>query len=117
MGQRGQAGTPAAPVFCAIIRERRLTTERLQPNAVSRIVRRRVRQFHIDAGTAEADEIAEASLGHSLRAGFITSAAQSGVPEFKIRERARHKSAEQTTLSLSARCKSIPISALRGVGF
>ena len=96
MGQRRQAGTPAAPVFCAIIRERRLTTERLQPNAVSRIVRRRVREFHIDAGTAEADEIAEASSGHSLRAGFITSAAQSGVPEFKIGERARHKSAEQT---------------------
>jgi hypothetical protein len=32
--------------------------------------------------------------GHSLRAGFVTQAAQDGIPEYKIQEVTKHKSAD-----------------------
>jgi integrase len=109
---------PGAPVFCAIVRERTLTANRLQPNAVARIIRRRIRNHNALEGRtqAEADALAGSASGHSLRAGWITQAAQDAVPEYKIRARARHKSAEQTARYIRPVTEHSD-SALRGVGF
>jgi integrase len=109
---------PGEPVFRAIVSERTLTERRLRPNAVSRIIRRRIKLHHAFDGRtqAEADELAATASGHSLRAGWITQAAQDEVPEYKIRERARHKSAQQTARYIRPVAEHSD-SALRGVGF
>ena len=57
-----------------------------------------------------------ATSGHSLRAGFITSAARAGVPEWKIRARSRHKSAEQVASYIRA-AEEWTDSGLKGLGF
>jgi hypothetical protein len=42
--------------------------------------------------TAEAEEIAARFSGHSMRAGYATSAAAKDVPSYRIRKHTRHKS-------------------------
>jgi len=95
-----------------------ITSERLAPDAVARIVRERVRARALACGSSaeEADELALATSGHSLRAGFITSAARAGVPEWKIRARSRHKSAEQVASYIRA-AEEWTDSGLKGLGF
>ena len=58
--------------------------------------KRRVHQRALALGhpESEADELAKAFSGHSLRAGYCTAAAMAGVPEWKIRRRSRHRTAE-----------------------
>jgi hypothetical protein len=40
------------------------------------------------------DELAERISGHSLRAGYVTSAAARNMPSYRIQSHTRHKSAE-----------------------
>jgi integrase len=70
-------------VFRPIDRHGTMGTERLSGEAVSLVVKGRVRAAGIDpAGYS----------GHSLRAGLATSAAQVGVPAWKIRAQTGHAS-------------------------
>lgn len=78
------AGIAAGAAFRAVDRHGRLGG-RLSGNAVALIVQRR-------AGAAGLD--AAAYAGHSLRAGFATSAARAGIGEIQIARQTRHKSAQ-----------------------
>ena len=73
----------AGPVFRPVDRHGRVASERLSGEAVSLIVKERVAAANIDpAGFS----------GHSLRAGFATSAVQAGVSTLKIRSQTGHAS-------------------------
>ena len=54
--------------------------------------------------------------GHSLRAGFCTAAAIAGKPEWKIRSRSRHKTAELVARYVRT-AEEWTDSGLKGVGF
>jgi hypothetical protein len=54
--------------------------------------------------------------GHSLHAGYCTAAAMASVPEWKILNRSRHKTAELIACYVRAREVSKD-SGLKGVGF
>jgi integrase len=70
-------------VFRPIDRHGRVSTYRLSPEAVSLIVRERMSAAGFDpAGYS----------GHSLRAGFATSATRAGVSTFKIGQQTGHPS-------------------------
>jgi len=77
------SGIEGGPVFRPVDRHGRVGSERLSGEAVSLVVKERVAAANIDpAGFS----------GHSLRAGFATSAAQAGVSTFKIRSQTGHAS-------------------------
>jgi hypothetical protein len=87
---------PGSPVLRPLTRGGRVLPERLQAPAITAIVRRRVKQHFKRMGLSEADAHVKA-LGyssHSLRAGFLSSAAASGCEEWKLRERGRHATPE-----------------------
>jgi integrase len=70
-------------VFRPVDRHGRMHPDRLSGEAVSLVVKER-------AATAGLDPAGYS--GHSLRAGLATSAAQAGVPTWKIRQQTRHAS-------------------------
>ena len=73
----------AGAIFRPVDRHGHIASTRLSGDAVSVIVRERL----AGAGVA-----AEGYSGHSLRAGFATSAAQAGVSSLKIRQQTGHAS-------------------------
>ena len=73
----------AGAIFRRVDRNGHACGERLSTQMVSLIVKKLVRALGKDpAGFS----------GHSLRAGFVTSAAAAGVPSWKIRQQTGHKS-------------------------
>ena len=81
----GQSGITEGAVFRPINRHCRILHARLTPNAVARIVKRYVAATGLNA---------DSFSGHSLRAGFVTSAARAGEPERRIMRTTGHKSVE-----------------------
>lgn len=77
------AGIEAGPVFRPITRHGALATSRLTGDAVSILICERLAAAGMDP---------EGFSGHSLRAGFATSAAQAGVSTLKIRAQTGHAS-------------------------
>ena len=71
------------PLFRAVDRHGRIGRDQLSGNAVSAVVRARLAAAGIDPTSFS---------GHSLRAGLATSAAQAGVPTWKIRQQTGHAS-------------------------
>lgn len=71
------------PVFRPVDRHARVGCKRLTGDAVSSIVKTRVSQAGFDAAGYS---------GHSLRAGFATSAARSGASSSKIKQQTGHAS-------------------------
>lgn len=71
------------PIFRSVSRHGAVSESRLSPEAVSLIVKRRVCAVGI-----RSDDYS----GHSLRAGFATSAVQAGVATWKIRAQTGHAS-------------------------
>jgi len=71
------------PVFRPVDRHGHIHIERLSGEAVSLVVKERVLAAGIDPSGYS---------GHSLRAGFATSAAQAGVSALKIRAQTGHAS-------------------------
>jgi hypothetical protein len=67
-------------------------------------------------GEAEADEFVELMSGHSLRAGYATSAAARNIAAHRIQSHTRHKSTEMVTRCIRDADKWTK-SALNGVGF
>ena len=70
-------------VFCPVTRYGHLQPVRLSGDAVSEVIRERLAAIGIDP---------EGYSGHSLRAGFATSATQAGVSTLKIRAQTGHAS-------------------------
>jgi integrase len=77
------SGIVDGPVFRPVDRHARVAEGRLSGGAVSQIVRERVEAAGIEP---------EGYSGHSLRAGFATSAVQAGVSTFKVRAQTGHAS-------------------------
>ena len=73
----------ATPLFRAIGKGGRITATRLTGGSIARIVKARCAAAGLDP---------QNFAGHSLRAGMVTSAAEHGVPEWRIRLTSRHKS-------------------------
>ena len=73
----------AGPVFRSITRGGRISSKALMSDSVSRIVKSYARRVGLDVA---------AYSGHSLRSGFLTSAAESGASVFKMTEVSRHRS-------------------------
>jgi integrase len=85
---------PGEPVFRSVDQLQVISIERLTDRSVSRIVKARVRKhFRANGRTAaEAEKIAAHFSGHSMRAGYATSAAAKDMPSYRIRKHTRHKS-------------------------
>jgi integrase len=77
------AATEAGPIFRLVDRYGRIHPERLSGEAVCLIIRERLAAAGCDP---------TGYSGHSLRAGFATSAAQAGVSSVKIRAQTGHAS-------------------------
>lgn len=71
------------PVFRAIRKDSTLAPRPLEPGSIARIVKRRVAAMGLDPARFS---------GHSLRSGFLTSAAEQGASIWKMAEVSRHKS-------------------------
>lgn len=80
---REHGGWEAGPVFRPVTRHGDVEEKRLSDRAVARIVQRSLLRAGIDA---------EGYAGHSLRAGFATSAARGGASERAIMNQTGHKS-------------------------
>jgi integrase len=105
-------------VFRAVDQRQIIAPERLTDRSVARIVKGRVRQLVCARGksTTEADELVELISGHSLRAGYATSAAARNMPAYRIQSHTRHKSA-QIVAGYIREADKWTKSGLDGVGF
>lgn len=77
------SGVETGPIFRPVDRHGRIAPNRLSGDAISVVVRERVAVAGLDPSGFS---------GHSLRAGFATSAAQAGVSSLKIRQQTGHAS-------------------------
>jgi integrase len=77
------AGIDDGPVFRSVFKGDRVANARLSDRAVAEIVKRYATRIGLDATLFS---------GHSLRAGFLTSAAQRGASIFKMMDVSRHRS-------------------------
>jgi hypothetical protein len=95
-----------------------ISTERLTDGSVARIVKARVKALVKQRGRSEAEakELVELISGHSLRAGYATSAAARNMPAYRIQSHTRHKSAEVLAGYIREANKWTK-SGLGGVGF
>jgi integrase len=79
------AGIDAGPLFRPINKAGRVARSRLTDRSVANIVKVYAERAGFDASTYS---------GHSLRSGFLTSAAANGASIFKMMDVSRHKSVE-----------------------
>jgi integrase len=79
------AGIRDGALFRPVAKGGRVVNTRLTDKSVADIVKRYAQQIGLDAKTFG---------GHSLRAGFLTSAAAMGASVFKMMETSRHKSVD-----------------------
>lgn len=86
---------PGSPLFRPVSAAG-ISPARLSDHSAGQIIKKRVVALEMSRGVSFEDATARAQdfSGHSLRAGYCTSAAMAGVPEYLIRERSRHRSAE-----------------------
>jgi integrase len=77
------AAITTGPVFRRVRLGGAVSAGRLADDSASRIVKRYARRVGLDAA---------AYSGHSLRSGFLTSAAESGASIWKLAAQSRHKS-------------------------
>ena len=75
----------SGPVFRAVRLGGRISDEALRPDGMTRVLKVCIRRVGLDAA---------AYSGHSLRSGFLTSAAESGASIFKMMEQSRHRSTD-----------------------
>jgi integrase len=71
------------PVFRAVALGGKVSSSALTPHCAARVVKRYAKRVGLDAAGYS---------GHSLRSGFLTSAAESGASIWKLGEVSRHKS-------------------------
>jgi integrase len=87
---------PGEPIFRAVNNRHQIAAERFTAHSVSRIVKKAMRDLARRRGKsmAEAKDMVRRFSGHSLRAGYATSAAAADVPALRIQQHTRHKSAD-----------------------
>lgn len=79
------SGITEGPIFRSVSRSGSIGTRALTPQSVALILKESMRRLH-------GDEAASTVSGHSLRAGFCTTAAESGLQPFQIRQQTGHAS-------------------------
>ena len=89
-------GINQGPVFRSIFKGGRVSSRRLTDRTVAEIVKSYAKKIDLDPASVSA---------HSLRAGFLTSAAQGGASVFELMDVSRHKSVD--TLSGYVRNKNL----------
>ena len=106
------------PVFRAVDQCQFISTERLTDGSVARIVKARVKALVKQRGRSEeeANDLVDLISGHSLRAGYATSAAARDMPAYRIQSHTRHKSA-QVVAGYIREADKWTKSGLDGVGF
>jgi integrase len=92
------AGITEGPLFRPVAKGGRLGAERLTDQSVCNIVKAYAEQIGLKSTDFGA---------HSLRAGFLTSAARRGASVFKMRDVSRHKSMD-VLQALCPRRRSVP---------
>jgi integrase len=109
---------PGEPVFRPIDQRQIIGDQRLTDRSVARIVKGRVHKLARLRGRSEteADELVALVSGHSLRAGYATSAAARDMPGYRIQQHTRHKSAQMVVEYIREADKWTK-SGLKGVGF
>ena len=80
-----QLPEPSGPLFRKVSRFGRIGSERLTHRTIPRIVKRYVRALGLDES---------AYAAHSMRAGFVTSALESGVRDIDVMRHTRHRNIE-----------------------
>jgi integrase len=115
---RAAALASGEPLFRSVSQAQKISPSRLTDRSVARIIKRRVWQLARMRGrtVAEADELVALVSGHSLRAGYATSAAAHDIPGYRIQQHTRHKSA-QMVVGYIREANKWTKSGLRGVGF
>ena len=109
---------PGEPLFRPIDKAQRIGAARLTGRSIARIIKDRI-EAHAEASgstPAEAADLAAQFSGHSLRAGYATSAASKDVPTYRIQQHTRHKTAEMVARYVREADKWGK-SGLKGVGF
>ncbi len=79
------AALTAGPVFRPVAKGERLQAARLTDRSVAKIVKAHAERAGLDPASFS---------GHSLRSGFLTSAASRGASIFKMMDQSRHRSVE-----------------------
>jgi integrase len=110
-----QAGQP---VFRPVDQRQFVGRGRLTDRSVARVVKSRMRKLAKLRGNteSEAEELVALVSGHSLRAGYATSAAARDMPGYRIQQHTRHKSAQMVAAYIREADKWTK-SGLKGVGF
>jgi integrase len=85
---------PGEPIFRAVNNRQQISAERLTAHSVSRIEAMRDLTRRRGKSMAETKDLVRRFSGHSLRAGYATSAAAADVPALRIQQHTRHKSAD-----------------------
>lgn len=109
---------PGEPIFRAVDQHQHIAKTRLTDRSVSTIIKARVQRFARKSGNtkAAAKVLAAGFSGHSLRAGFVTTAARNRVPGHHIRQHSRHKSV-QTVEGYIREADKLTDSVLKTIGF
>lgn len=109
---------PGEPIFRPIDQHQHIGSTRLTDRSVSNIIKVRVLRYVRKNGNtkAAAKAIASGFSGHSLRAGFVTTAARNRIPGHHIRQHTRHKSV-QTVEGYIREADKLTDSVLRTIGF
>lgn len=79
------SGITEGAVFRPVLKGNRVQAEALTPHSAAQIVKAYAKRAGLDPASF---------AGHSLRAGFLTSAAESGASIFKMMDQSRHKSVD-----------------------
>lgn len=106
------------PIFRPVDQHGHIAGSRLTDHSVSRIIKARVAKYARKRGNGKqaAKDLAAGFSGHSLRAGFTTTAARNKVPSYDIRNHTRHKSV-QTVEGYIREADKLTDSVLKGIGF
>jgi integrase len=109
---------PGDPVFRSIDKGQRLRPGRLAGRSVARIVKARIRELAQARGKTreEAEELVQQFSGHSMRAGYATTAGAADMASYRIMQHTRHKSHEQVAGYIREGQKWTK-SGLKGIGF
>jgi site-specific recombinase XerD len=107
---------PSDAIYRAVDNRNRISATRLTAQSVSHIVKRVARDLQHRRGKSkeEAAQLVATFSGHSLRAGFCSSAADADVPLQKIALHSRHKSLE-TCVGYIRQSEAWRKSALKGL--
>jgi hypothetical protein len=107
-----RSGIVDGPLFRSVTRHGRMSAGALSSAAVALVVKRAVVSVALADGMTlkEAQALAEAFAGHSLRAGHATSASQNDAPGHAIQRRGTNRSTRRPATSAKASCsRGVPL--------